>query len=112
MSADLRHTEEFEGFTIRYYREEEDTSPVGQFMLEDGSDDLQLLHDINTGKYDWFCVRVTASKAGIELATEYFGGCCYESFEDFLTPDGYAFDIRSEAVTNAKLVIAKLCEGA
>ncbi len=106
---DLRHTEEFEGFTIRFYREDEDMSPVGQFASGDDALDAEVLRKIESGEYDWFCVKVTASKAGIELASTYLGGCCYESFEEFLTPDGYAFDMRSEAVDEARKVLAQLC---
>ena len=107
---DLRHVEQFEGFEIRFYREEEDTSPLGQFQLDDGSDDLQRIHDINTGKYDWFSVRCVATKNGIDLATDYLGCCCYESFADFLTPDGYAADMCRSVVNEAKAVIASLCK--
>lgn len=109
MQHDLRHEETIDGFTIRFYREDEDESPRGQFQNEDGSDDEDTIRKIDNGTYDWFCVKVTASKEGIQLASDYLGGCCYESFEDFLTPDGYAADMRADIIAEAKRVLAQLC---
>lgn len=108
MQSLMIHEENYEGFTIRFYVEPEDESPRGQFMNEDGSDDEEILAKIEDGTYEWFCVKVTASKAGVELATDYLGGCCYASYEDFLTPDGYAADMRATVVEEARKTLAAL----
>lgn len=35
--------------------------------------------------YAWFSAKVTLWKAGIELAAEYLGCCCYETDDEFWT---------------------------
>jgi hypothetical protein len=109
MNRELIHTEEREGFTIQLWRRDEDMSPRGQFQREDGSDDEELIHDIESGRYDWFCAEVTASKADVVLGHDFLGGCCYESAKDFVTPDGYYPDMVAEAIAEAREKLAELC---
>lgn len=108
MTSNLIHEWEAEGFTLRFYAEPEDESPRGQFQLDDGSDDDDLIAKIENGTYAWFCATVTASKAGVVLATDYLGCCCYESEAAFLTADGYAKDMESTVIREARKIIAKL----
>ena len=105
----LIHTEEKEGFTIRYYAEEEDLSPVGAFASGDEELDKQTLADIESGKLLWFCAKVTASKANVELAADYIGACCYESYAEFMTGDGYYADMVSAVIVEAKEKVKELC---
>lgn len=105
----LMHTEEYAGFTIRYYICEEDASPRGQFMADDGSDDEELLAKIDDGTYMWFAAKVTASKAGVVLGTDYLSCCCYESFGDFLE-DAYAVDMRDAAIEEARDTLKRLAD--
>lgn len=78
MHEELVHEETRAGFKVRLYFREEVASPRGQFMTEDGEDDEELLADIESGRYMWFCAKVTVSKAGVTLGTDYLGCCCYE----------------------------------
>ena len=82
--------EEVGGFIIDFYACEEYTSPRGQFQNEDGSDDEETIGRIRDGTYAWFCAKVTASRAGVVLGTDYLGGCCYDSPQQFWDMgDGY-----------------------
>lgn len=109
MMRQLMHTEERGGFTIHAYRHDEDMSPLGQFQLEDGSDDLQIVLDIERGHYDWFGAEVTASKAGIELASDSLWGCCYDSFAQFVETEGYYGDMVLTVIAEAHNKLAELC---
>lgn len=110
MTYEIIHTEERDGFTIELAVAPEDFSPRGQFQNEDGSDDEDTIQKIADGTYDWFQARVTASKAGIVLGTDYLGGCCYESARDFVTIEegGYYTDMVRSAITEAKASLARL----
>ena len=57
-----------------------------------------------------FCARVTASKNGINLASNYLGGCHYASYEDFCIKyrDDYYIDMIKSTVSEAKEVIKGL----
>lgn len=107
--TELFHETNIDGFTVRFYAEPEDESPRSQFQLDDGSDDEELIAKIEDGTYLWFCAKVTASKAGVELATDYLGCCCYDSLESFLTPNGYASDMQNTVVDAARAKLAELC---
>jgi hypothetical protein len=107
-NAELIHTEEFEGFTVNFYRLPEDDSPEGHFCTGDDERDAEIVARIESGEYDWFCARVTAERAGIVLASDFLGGCCYESASAFVTDDGYYPDMRRAAVDDAKAKIAEL----
>lgn len=107
MYCKLIHTEDFEGFTIRGYACEEDLNPADHF------EDEEVIEGIRSGRYDWFCAKVTASKNGIKLADDYLGGCCYESVREFFNEvDGYYHDMRAVVVEAAKAAIKELAEAA
>lgn len=110
MHCEHIHTEERDGFEINFYVCEEEMSPRGQFQLEDGSDDEELLSKIADGTYAWFCAKVTASKAGVVLGGDYLGGCCCESAQAFVTAGDYYEDMVAEAIREARRTIAKLAE--
>jgi len=82
---ELIHSEEREGFDINFYAGE-DTHPRDLFMPEDVD---QIVNDINDGNLVWFVAKVTASKNGIELASDHLGGCCYRSYMDFVDHNYY-----------------------
>lgn len=98
------------GFDIKCYAIEENDSPAGHFASGDYSADAQVIADIDSGKLQWFCVKVTACKHDIKLAEAYLGACCYTEFKDFVTQDDYYADMRAEVISDAKQKIAKLCE--
>lgn len=104
---ELVHTEEKGGFTIKLYLCPEHTAPDWDFT--DVQEEKELLERIDNGSMLWFCAKVTASKAGIELGTDYLGGCCYPSVAEFMASDGYYPDMVKEAISCAKATLAELC---
>ena len=69
----------------------------------------QILADIESGKLEWFILRVRALRCGIELGCEYLGGNLYKNAEDILTDDpGLIQDLIDSAITQARETIAKL----
>lgn len=99
---------EQDGFKIRLYACPEDCSPVGMFDSGDAALDQEVIDKIEDGTYTWFVAKVTASKNGIELGTDYLGGCCYKSTEEFVKQDDYYSDMRKTAITEAKKAIKGL----
>src|SRR5258707_7780988 len=92
------HTEQRNGFEIAFYALPEDTDPADSFDIQEGDDTLER---IASGYYDWFCARVTASKAGIVLGDDYLGCCCYESASNFPEDSGCYEDMVQTAIANA-----------
>lgn len=104
------HTETYEGFEINFYAEPETEDPTGYFASGDDALDAETVEMIRNGTYDWFVAKVTASKAGIVLGTDYLGGCCYDSARDFPTESGgYYEDMRDRAVSEALNTLESLC---
>lgn len=103
------HEETIDGFTIRFYPLDEDTHPRDSF--DDYYCDIDDICDkIHRGLYEWFCAKVTASKAGIQLAEDYLGCCLYESFSEFIN-DPYFSDMKDTVIAEAKQKICELAEG-
>ena len=100
---ELIHTEERDGFYIRFYAMPEHTAPDDCF-----DDDGQTARDIAAGVYEWFTACVTASKAGVELGADYLGCCCYERAADFVE-ELYYEDMALAAMNEARETIALLC---
>ena len=105
---DYAHTEEFEGFTVTLELLPEDTLPQDQFA-GDPEQDAEIFRLIESGFYLWFCAKVTASRNGIALATDYLGGCCYESADQFVA-GAYFEDMRRTVVDAARATITKLAQ--
>ena len=103
----LIHSEEREGFTIKCYALPEDIDPRDSFDPELEAE-FDTFGKIERGELTWFCACVTASKAGVELASDYLGCCCYETFADFIQPDSYYTDMRKQVITDAKTKIAEM----
>lgn len=107
MHYELIHEEEREGFTIRFYAAPEDTDPRDCFDV----DLEEAVEGIQSGRYDWFMAKVTASKAGVELGADYLGACCYPSARDFIR-DAYYEDMVAEAISQARHSISDLVKEA
>ena len=105
---DLMAQFDYEGFTVRFYAEPELDSPDGHFASGDAEADAETIRKIECGDYLWFQVACEASKNGVLLGRDYLGGCCYATYDDFMS-DGYASDMRDEAISDAKATLAKLC---
>jgi hypothetical protein len=58
-----------------------------------------------------FVAKVTAKFEGIELATDYLGGCIYESFEEFINQkDDYFDQMVNQVVKDGKEELKRLKE--
>jgi hypothetical protein len=103
----LEHSEQYQGFIIRFYSEYEHTHPRDYF--DDSVTEIDELCDkIDNGDYVWFTAKVTASKNGIELASDYLGCCLYESVLQFVSYEGYYTDMRQTVVYEANKAIELL----
>lgn len=97
---------ERDGFAIIVDKTYEEIDPWDQ--LSECFDSKQELYaDIDSGKYDWFMLRVRVLVEGHELASEYLGGCLYKDAKDVLT-DGTAEDLIHMAMTDAKSQVYRL----
>lgn len=67
----------------------------------------QLARDIDSGKYEYFQLRVRVFLAGVELAAEYMGGLLYEEANDVLA-DGTAGSMKEKALADAVVQLARL----
>lgn len=101
---ELIHTEERDGFYIRFYAMPEHTDPSGEF--DDGG---FTARQIAEGNMEWFTACVTASKAGVELGADYLGCCAYESAADFLE-ELYYEDMAAAAINEAQEKLAELAK--
>lgn len=99
------HTENFAGFTIELAMCPEEAQPDWDFGTEE--DKENTLRKIDNGSLLWFVARVTASRKGVRLGTDYLGGCCYESVKDFMQ-DGYYTNMIDTAVSEAREKLAEL----
>lgn len=109
MRGEIVHTEEWEGFKVTLELLPEDDDPRGHFASGNDEDDADIVRKIESGYYLWFVAKVSASKAGIVLGTDYLGGCCYKSAADFMAPDGYYPQMRKDAITEARAKLNELC---
>lgn len=96
-----------EGFDIDFYALEESLTLEDTF--DDSVTDLEeLAEHINSGELVYFCAKVTASKNGIELASDYLGACCYKSYMQFVEYNDYFADMVNTVVGEAEEAINKL----
>ena len=96
-----------DGFDIVLSVTPESYEPDWDFETED--ERMEVCSRINNGSLLWFCAKVTASKNGIELASDYLGGCCYESIEEF-TKDAYFEGMVEQTIEEATNAIKSLSE--
>jgi hypothetical protein len=107
----MRHYDEIaqferDGFTVVVDKTWEDIDPWSQ-LNECFDDKDQLYRDIDSGKYDWFMLRVRAMLNGHELAVKYLGGCLYEDAREVLT-DGTVEDCLLEVLPEARVEALRL----
>ena len=93
-----------EGYEIIVDKSWEDMNPRDCF---DFDEDEELFRKIENGTYDWFMLRVRVLVEGLELDSEYLGGCCYEDAKEVLT-DGTAEDLIAQSLDNAKKQVYRL----
>lgn len=103
------HTEQIEGFDIVLSVSDE-TIPLDDLLPDDTEEQIdELARMIDRGDLVFFCARVQAFKSGIELGTEYLGGCIYDSYDDFKN-DPYYDDLVARAIEEAKSNLKNLLE--
>lgn len=102
MNRELISTTEIDGFEIKFYAMPEDMHPNDAF--DDGGETAAAIH---AGEYEWFMACVTASKAGVELGSDYLGACCYQSAADFVE-ELYFEDMAAAAINEAREKLAEL----
>jgi hypothetical protein len=97
---DTLATYERNGYEIIVDKSYEDLNPRDCF--DDSCIDIEeIIKDIDRGHLDWFMLQVRVLVEGLELSSEYLGGCLYEDPREVLT-DGTAEDIIDQAMTHAK----------
>jgi hypothetical protein len=97
---------ERDGYEIIVDISSEDLNPRDCF--DDECYDLeQMCKDIEFGRLDWFMLRVRVLVEGLELASEYLGGCLYADPKEVLT-DGTAEDLIDQAIAEAKTKVYRL----
>ena len=95
---------ERDGFDIVVDKTYEDMHPRDCFETDDVD---EIVKDIDRGHLEWFMLRVRVLVEGLELSSEYLGGCLYEDPREILT-DGTAEDLIDMAMTEAKKDVYRL----
>jgi hypothetical protein len=107
----MRHYEELasyerNGFDVIVDKSYEDLDPKDCF--DDECFNLKEMYsDIESGRLDWFMLRVRVMVENIELSSEFLGGCLYKDAREVLT-DGTAEDLIAEALVEAKRDVYRL----
>ena len=102
----LIHNELREGFAIAFYAEAEDMT-IDQMKFEADAIE-EISEQLDSGALVLFCAKVTASKNGVELASEFLGGCIYKDEKDFVNNDCYYGDMVNAVIAEAKQTIIDL----
>ena len=76
---------EKDGYVIRFQALVEDTP----YEEEDEAYQADIRQRINDGEIEYFCAKVTFIMDDVEYAVDYLGGCCYDSYEQFIEDDDY-----------------------
>jgi len=97
---------ERDGFTVIVDKTYEDIDPWDQ-LSECFDSKEQLYADIESGKYDWFMLRVRLMVDEYEIAVEWLGGCLYENAREVLT-DGTVDDLIATAMITAKREVYRM----
>ena len=99
---------EFErnGYDIIVDKTYEDMHPSDSFD-DECFNIKELCADIDSGRYEWFMLRVRVLVEGLELAQEHLGGCLYSDPKEVLT-DGTAEDLINTALDYAKTQVYRL----
>jgi hypothetical protein len=107
----MRHYDELavyerNGFDIIVDKSYEDLDPKDCFD-DECFDIKEMYSDIESGRLDWFMLRVRVMVENIELSSQFLGGCLYKDAREVLT-DGTAEDLIAEALVEAKRDVYRL----
>ena len=107
--TDRVRVKEVNGFSI-YFQALVEHSSISDSFDDSVQDIERLIKDVNNYDSVWFCAKVTAEKNGIELASDYLGGCYYDDYESFYIQyeNDYFADMVSTVVNEAKEAIKGL----
>jgi hypothetical protein len=96
-----------DGFDI-YFEPVEDCISLSELLPEETPEEIDRIWNENAV----FCAKVTAEKAGVELAEDYLAGCIYKCAEDFYIKykDDYFADMVNTVIEAAKEELPKLIE--
>ena len=94
------------GFDIIVDKSYEDMDPKDCFD-DECFNIKEMYSDIECGNLDWFMLRVRVMVEGIELSSEFLGGCLYKDAREVLT-DGLAENEISVALAEAKTQVYRL----
>ena len=97
---------ERDSFTVIVDKTYEDIDPWDQ-LSECFDSKEQLYADIESGKYDWFMLRVRLMVDEYEITSEWLGGCLYENAREVLT-DGTVDDLIATAMITAKREVYRM----
>lgn len=101
------HTEDRAGFKIDFYALEDHNDVADQF---EDADAAEIMAQLEAGDLVKFTAKITASKNGIELASDYLGGCFYKDEKDFVNNDCYYGDMVQTVIEEAKKAIIDLAK--
>lgn len=106
-----RHYDEIDsfersGFTVIVDKTYEDMNPRDCFD-DECWDMKQMFDDIESGRLDWFMLRVRIMVDEYELASEFLGGCLYGDAREVLR-DGTAQDLIDQAMITAKREVYRM----
>lgn len=102
---DILHTIELgniDGFDLTFNALVEDLPLDAIFFDYPVTDIKELARQIDNGELEYFCAQVTASKHGVELASNYLGACCYKSYQDFIGSHDHISDMKYQAIKEAQ----------
>ena len=94
------------GFDVIVDKSYEDMDPKDCFD-DECFDIKEMYSDIESGRLDWFMLRVRVMVENIELSSQFLGGCLYKDAREVLT-DGTAEDLIAEALVEAKRDVYRL----
>lgn len=101
-----QHDELFAGFTIRFEALPE-LDHIAD-VLDGDEEPTRTLARIDIGDLVLFVAKVTARRAGIELAETYLCRCIYATYAEFVDDSGCYTDMRGDVIAEAKIKLALL----
>ena len=108
MTRNYEEIDSFEraGFTVIVDKSYEDLNPRDCFD-DECWDMKQMFEDIESGRLDWFMLRVRIMVDEYELASEFLGGCLYADAREVLR-DGTAQDLTDQAMITARREVYRM----
>lgn len=103
---ELVHEETRGKYDIKLYFLPEYEQPDWDFQSEE--EEKETLDKIESGTLLYFCAKVAVYLDGRELGSDYLGGCCYSSVEEFIQ-DSYYQDMTDNAIEEADNFLAVHC---